>query len=115
MKTRIIGLFLFATLATAGASERVEFHIAKGTGDASWNSPETTVKLKIGDTLRIVNDDDVVHRLHTFGRPCAHQPADSQPGDFYDCELSTTADPRVDTLYDHNFGVKSRFFLSVSR
>lgn len=90
----------------------VEFHIADGTGAAPWNTRATIVKVKVGQTLRIVNDDSVKHRLHTFNnRPCAHQGPDSDPGQFYDCVVATPADPDVDLMYDHNAGAKSRFYL----
>src|SRR5262245_50451183 len=55
------------------AAHVVEFRIAQGTGTNSWNTEETKVEVKVGDILRIINDDDVVHRLHTDeDRPCAH-------------------------------------------
>ena len=88
----------------------VEFHIPKGTGDSPWNTLETIVEVNVGDTLRIINDDDVAHRLHTFGKPCPHQDNNSESGEFYDCVVATRVDPRVDVFYDHNFGPTSRFY-----
>ena len=94
--------------------EVVEFHIPNGTGNKPWNTLATTVKVKVGQTLRIINDDSVVHRLHTFNnKPCEHQDGESKTGEFYDCVISKTADPRIDLLYDHNFGEKSRFYLQA--
>ena len=45
----------------------VAFHIPVGTGTQAWNTPATAVLAKVGDTLRIVNDDVVPHRPHTGG------------------------------------------------
>ncbi len=108
----MVGLLFIGTLAMA--DDIVEFHIASGTGSKPWNTQETTVNVKIGQTLRIINDDSVAHTLHTFGKPCPHQPDDSQPGEFYDCEITKTADPRVDLMYDHGFGEKARFFVKAT-
>ncbi len=101
-----------ASFAMPGAL--VEFHIAPGTGKGPWNTRETVLQVKVGDTVRIINDDSIPHTLHTFGRPCEHQPDESQPGEFYDCFIATTADPNVDLLYDHVFGPSSRFFLKAT-
>lgn len=111
MKSLILAL-TFGAFADTGAL--VEFHILPGTGESPWNTKETTVEVKVGDTVRIINDDSIPHTLHTFGRPCEHQPAASLPGEFYDCVIATTADPRIDLLYDHDFGQKARFYLKAT-
>ena len=56
----------------ANADDVVEFHIVKGTGNKPWNTKETAVEVKVGQTLRIINDDNAPHYLHTPGRPCSH-------------------------------------------
>lgn len=110
----IVGLSLFALNGMAEEDALVEFHIPAGTGNGAWNTPETTVNVKVGDTLRIINDDSIPHTLHTFGRPCPHQDPESKPGEFFDCEIETTADPRIDKLYDHVAGEKARFYLKAT-
>lgn len=107
----VIGL-IFGGAARAAI---IDFHIPLGTGSGPWNTMATVVEARIGDTVRIINDDTIEHLMHTFDRPCPHQPVPSKPGDVYECEISTTADPRIDTLYDHNFGIKSRFYLKATR
>lgn len=98
------------------AGEIVEFRIPAGTGLKPWNTPETVVNVQVGQTLRIFNDDTIVHRLHTNeDRPCEHQPASSRPGEFYDCVIINTADPEVDLMYDHNSGGKGRFYVRATR
>src|SRR4051812_46749055 len=106
---RIEKLSLLMLLAGSAPASVIDFHIPLGTGSQPWNTPQTAVQARIGDTVRIINDDSIEHRLHTFDRPCPHQGAPSQPGETYECEIATTADPRIDTLYDHAFGIKSRF------
>jgi len=112
---RYLMLGMFALASVGSAEDIVEFHIAKGTGSGPWNTRATMVTVKVGQVLRVINDDDVEHLLHTFGRPCEHQGPASQPGEFYDCEITTTADPDVDLMYDHNFGAKSRFYVRAVR
>lgn len=93
------------TAATPPASNIVEFHIAPGTGAAPWNSMAQMIVIPVGKTLRIINDDAVVHRMHTPGRPCPHQPANMAPGGKYDCVISEAFDPGTNApLYDHNDG-----------
>jgi hypothetical protein len=55
----------------------VEFHIKPGTGAKGYNTAATAVTVKVGQTLRLFNDDTVVHRLHTSGAPCPHQPTNT--------------------------------------
>jgi hypothetical protein len=105
-------LALFGGLAQA---QILDFHIAKGTGNKPWNTPATVVQARVGDTVRIHNDDTISHQLHTFGRPCDHQPEPSAPGEFFDCDIATPVDPRIDTLYDHNAGQTARFYLKATR
>lgn len=112
--TQMLVLSLLA-VAPAMAEDIVEFHIAPGTGSGAWNTRATMVNVKVGQTLRIINDDDIPHLLHTFDRPCAHQGPESLPGQHYDCVISTTANPDIDLLYDHNFGEKSRFWVRATR
>lgn len=92
--------------------EIVEFHIPQGTRLNPWNTRDTVVNVRIGQTLRIFNDDTIVHRLHTNDdKPCEHQPASSKPGEFYDCVIINAADPDVDLMYDHNSGGTGRFYV----
>ena len=57
---------LFGVLNWEGAlGQTVEFRIKAGTGKGDWNTRATMVTLKVGDTLKFVNDDAVAHALHT--------------------------------------------------
>jgi SeqA protein N-terminal domain len=47
----------------------VTFHIAHGTGAGPWNTQATAIRVGWGN-LRIVNDDDVGHLLHTTAPRC---------------------------------------------
>jgi hypothetical protein len=103
-------LFLFLVLtAFAGQvraedeSERetVEFHIPRGTGTKSWNTQSTTLVVKKGQTLLIVNDDTIEHRLHTNGAPCPHG-EEMKPGASDTCDIDLKFDPELQgPLYDH--------------
>jgi predicted CopG family antitoxin len=52
----------------------VEFHIAAGTGHGPWNTSETRVIAKVGDTLRIWNDDTEPHQPQSDGGTPYSQP-----------------------------------------
>lgn len=90
----------------------VTFRIPAGTGRNPWNTMATTVRVFVGQTLRIVNDDSVNHRLHTGGAPCGHQPANSVPGASFDCVVTRPIEASAGRTYDHNFGTGARFFVT---
>lgn len=89
----------------------IEFRIPAGTGNGAWNTAATPVVAFVGQTLKVINNDTIVHRLHTNGNPCIHQPANSNPGQTYDCVVATVHDPGAGDLYDHNVGTTATFFL----
>jgi len=91
----------------------IEFKIPKGTTNKPWNTRDRFVSVKVGDTLRLVNDDTVDHHLHTNGRPCPHGTKAFKPGETYDCVISKPADPDKDILYDHQHGPTSRFYVQA--
>lgn len=89
----------------------VTFHIPAGTGTQAWNTAETAVLAKVGDTLRLVNDDAVPHRLHTNGAPFPHPANDIPPGQSADFVLEKAI--RGEPLFDHAAGLNARFFINV--
>lgn len=92
----------------------VVFHIPAGMGSGSWNDGSSMVVATVGDTLRIVNDDSVPHRLHTLGRPFAHPASDIFPGQTADFVLLTTYDPDAEgPLVDHDQGPSTLFWIRV--
>ena len=90
----------------------VMFNIAPGTGNNSWNTKETMLTVKIGQTLKIVNNDSVPHRLHTNGAPCAHGP-EFLPGQTFNCVISKVFDPGNNPLYDHSAGTTAQFWVKA--
>jgi hypothetical protein len=97
------------------APATVVFRIPSGTGQRAWNDGSSRVIAKVGDTLRIVNDDSVGHRLHTAGRPFPHPETDIFPGGSADFVLQTTFDPSADgPLTDHAQGSQALFFIEVT-
>jgi hypothetical protein len=92
----------------------IEFHIPVGTGSNPWNTRETAVIGVVGQTLRIHNDDNVAHRLHTSGAPFPHAANDIMPSTFSDVVLSQSYSlDAMPGIYDHNFGQGARFWISV--
>jgi hypothetical protein len=69
-------------------AETINFTIKKGTKDQSWNQKENPIRAKVGDLIRIFNQDDEIHQLHTYGAPCIHQYGELgeiKPGAHWDC------------------------------
>ena len=91
----------------------VEFRITAGTGNGAWNTQATMIMAKVGQTIRFINDDNVRHRLHTNGRPCAHGP-NFEPGTTFDCVVSQTFDANAQgPLYDHNNGTSAEVWIQA--
>jgi hypothetical protein len=92
----------------------VEFHIPRAVGAGPWNTREQMIQARVGDTLRLVNDDTVPRRLHTSGSPFPHPDADIMPGQAEDLLLLTPFDPGLNQpLHDHVHGVGAQFWITV--
>ena len=112
MKFVVLAAFLLSL--SVHATEVKEFRIAKGTANQRWNTQAEQVEMKVGETLRIFNDDVVDHQLHTNGAPCAHGDL-IKPGKYWDCVASKPFDAgKTGPLYDHGVGKSAEFWLRAS-
>jgi len=110
---KILSALLFTLMTSNVFAAVVEFHIAPGTGANPWNTQETSIHAKIGDTIRFFNDDSEEHILHTFGSPCSHGD-DFAPGASWDCKaLRAFSAERNGPLYDHNHGQSAAVWIEV--
>lgn len=111
---RLIMLICFL-VSSLLAADIVDFHIKKGTQRGAWNDSKGELVLKVGQTLRIHNDDTIRHRLHTNGRPCSHGP-NIEPGKIWDCKLTKEYNAKEHgPVYDHYVGRSARFWIKVSK
>lgn len=94
----------------------VEFHIPAGTGSGAWNTVGKTVTARVGDTLRLVNNDSVPHRPHTVGGTPFPHPAESiPPGGSADFVLLTLYDLiGLGPIKDHDSPGGGGFFIMVT-
>lgn len=100
----------------AADGQVVVFEIAPGTGGGAWNDRASQINLRIGDVLRIVNNDSIVHTLHTDGAPCPHGEDMAPNGGTRDCVIAKPFDPDVEgPLYDHRFPQSGFFYLKAER
>lgn len=92
-------------------SLQVNFSIPAGTASNPWNTTATVVETFVGQTLRITNNDSVVHQYHTNGKPCGHGSA-MNPGASTNCVVARAYNYTADgSLYDHNLGTKAAFYM----
>lgn len=99
---------------TVAEQALVVFRILAGTGAGDWNTAETTVTARVGDVLRLVNDDSMSHRLHTDGAPFPHQVDELMPGEWEDFVLQSAYDSGPEPpLYCHVHGPTSEFWIDV--
>lgn len=98
-------------MGVEGGPRMVEFHIPPGTQAGAWNTEQTAVRVKLGDTLRIINDDSRLHQLcgPSNGMPCPHPSKPMKKGEYYDCVISKAL-PLGPTLYDHLYGPDAKFW-----
>ncbi len=110
-------ILLFATIFVSqyALSSTVDFHIARGTGKGSWNTKSTSVNVRVGDVLRVYNDDTIPHQLHTLGAPCGH--GSSFPGgNAWECEITEEYSSKVSgPLYDHIVGERAQFWVEATK
>jgi hypothetical protein len=93
---------------TAGSSNVVRFVIPKGTGAGAWNTADNPIRVKVGQTLEVVNDDSIRHQIHTNGRPFFHPFASIAPGSKATYTIQSEFSGE---LHDHlNYG---KFFLTT--
>ena len=91
----------------------VVFHLRRQ-GNSIWNDGSSMVVARVGDTLRIVNDDNQPHRFHTAGRPFPHPGSDIFPGQTADFVLQTTYDPDAEgPIVDHQLGPQAVLWIRV--
>ncbi len=98
----------------APGATMLTFRIPAGTGTNPWNTSATVVRARLGQTVRIFNDDTRVHRLHTGGAPCGHQANDTQPGGSFDCVITRVVNSAAGSTYDHNIGPSARFYIDAT-
>jgi hypothetical protein len=98
--------------STTSDPNRIDVHLAAGTGTQPWNTMAAATLVFVGQVLRIYNDDTIPHRLHTNGSPCIHQPAESAPGAFYDCAIIAAHPVTQADLYDHDAGNAAAFYVN---
>lgn len=98
----------------SAGNDIVEFHIAAGTGDGPWNTFDNPIVVKVGQTLRFINDDSVPHLMHTNGSPCPHGARDILPGETGDCVISSPHNSGDEDLYDHEFGPDAQIYIQAN-
>lgn len=99
-------------------SKYVEFHIPAGTGSGDWNSQNSPAVAHPGQIVRIINDDNTGHTLHTDGQPCPHGDTSRKVmrGEHYDCEIPARVQRgTLYRLWDHELGGpnSSRFWVRI--
>jgi hypothetical protein len=107
-------LFAHADDSSTNNDNVVEFHIPAGTGGNPWNTFDNPVVVKVGQTLRLINDDSIVHLLHTDGAPCPHGSREFGPGETYDCVIGKVHQANADDLYDHDQGPDAQFYVQAN-
>ena len=92
----------------------VEFRIKAGTGSGGWNTQNEMINAKVGQTIRVFNDDTIVHRLHTANNaPCAHG-VNIPVGGSKDCVVGRAFDStNSNAVYDHIVGPSAKIWIKA--
>lgn len=93
----------------------VVYEIQPGTASQAWGTASNPITAKVGQTLRVVNKDSVVHRIHTGGKPFNHTNniAAGASADFKLVQAITTKAVGPET-YEHNYGTNSPIFFNIT-
>lgn len=125
-KTLLLGsLFVIAGLARAEDTTAidfstmnatvVDFHIPAGTGSKAWNTLQAPIIVRVGQILRLHNDDDADHYLHTTnGAPCVHGTDSFGPGETYDCVIIKPHNASLGDCYDHSLGKQAQVYIQAN-
>ena len=85
-----------------GQAQVVQFVITKGTGAGPWNTPDNPIRVRVGQTLEVINEDSIRHHFHTNGCPFPHPFTSIAPGGRGTYRIQSEFSGQ---LYDHlNFG-----------
>jgi hypothetical protein len=91
----------------------VTFAIKSGTGDGPWNAKDNMVVTKVGQILRITNNDSTPKQIHTPGSPFAHGKSIA-PGETVEYKIDSPLDPgdgEEAPTYNHLVGRGAPFWL----
>lgn len=116
MRLTTVAALLLASMSFSSyaADEMVEFHIKPGTGSQPFNTPDDPVRVVVGQTLRVINDDATPHLIHTFGSPCPHGDKTMRTGDYWDCQIGSVHRASDEDIYDHNLGPDTQFYIEAT-
>lgn len=92
----------------------VVFRIKAGTGNGGWNNQNDIINAEIGQTIRVFNDDNVIHRLHTGNNaPCPHG-INIPVGGSKDCVVGKAFDSNTSNgVYDHIAGTSAKIWIKA--
>jgi hypothetical protein len=95
----------------AGATDGgpVTFRIPAGTANRPWNSAANPIVVKLNSSFTIINDDNIVHQLHSGGLSFPHG-KEIPPGG---SESFTPRSLQVGPTYDHIAGESAQVFIQV--
>ena len=96
---------------TVAEESLVVFEIPPGTGGGDWNTEATKVVAKVGDTLRLVNDDVMTHGLASKdGKPFPGSSGSLPPGESVELVLESAFEG---WLFCSVHGQTSQFWIDV--
>ena len=78
---------------------------------------QMVVAAKVGDALRIVNDDNVAHRLHADALAVCRIQHLTWPPEQHRitrCRLRILIRSELEPLYDHDYGTAAAFWIKVT-
>lgn len=96
----------------------VTFAIPLGQAAAPWGSAANPIRGRVGQTLRITNNDSEVHRIHTGGSPFPHT-NNIAPGATADFPLNSAitnlpTTPSLAQIYEHNKGSSAVIYMVIT-
>lgn len=109
--TKSVGTFSATPTPVPTNGNVVQFRIRAGTGGSPWNTSADPIRVFVGQTLQVFNDDTINHRIHTNGSPFAHQADETLPNASTNFVIASAHSGTATDTYDHNAGTSASIFI----
>jgi hypothetical protein len=108
--TKTVGVFTAPPPTTTNGNV-VAFRIRAGTGSSPWNTAADPIRVFVGQTLQVSNDDTVAHQIHANGAPFPHQNGNQAPNSTVNLVVVNAHAATATDTYEHNAGPSASIFI----
>ena len=109
--TKSVSVTATATPPT-NPTDNVTFRIVSGTAGSPWNMLANPIRVFVGQTLAVSNDDSVNHQIHANGQPF-NMPGVIAPNTTQNIPITSAHPLAQNDLYDQGFGTNAAIYIEA--